>query len=411
MKRILVLLLTMMAAGALQGCGGKDEGVTELVLWEQKDPEEQVLLERHLAAFMQAHPGVKVSTVHFETDQLHSQFQTASLAGGGPDLVYGPSDKVGPYSVMQLIMPLEGLFEGAFFDRFEGSSVARLDGHVYAVPDQIGNHLMLVYNKELVDRVPVDSDDWIAMCRRLSVDSDGDGFPEVYGVVFNTVEPFWLVPFLGGFGGWIFDEDYTPTLDTPAMVKALEFLSDMRNEYRILPRESNYELSDTMFKKGQAAFLINGPWSLKGYIRSGMDIGVTPIPMISSTGLYPTPMVSSKGYSINANTEAERLPLVRELLVYLTSEEVQKEIVSELLILPSLSSLYNDEALRDNEIIMGSMEQAKYGRQMPAVPEMRAVWDAIRPFYQSALSGRMEPGEAAAAMQKRAVEKIAEMKR
>ncbi|HSG29651.1 MAG TPA: hypothetical protein VLA34_14310, partial [Candidatus Krumholzibacterium sp.] len=74
------------------------------------------------------------------------------------------------------------------------------------------------------------------------------------------------------------------------------------------------------------------------------------------------------------------------------------------------SSLYNDEQLRGNALLAGSMEQARLGRQMPAIPEMRAVWDAIRPFYQSALSGQMEPEEAARRMQERAIEKIAEMK-
>ena len=48
---------------------------------------------------------------------------------------------------------------------------------------------------------------------------------------------------------------------------------------------------------------------------------------------------------------------------------------------------------------------------MPVVPEMRAVWDAVRPFYQSVLGGQMKADEAARAMQERAEKKIAEMKR
>lgn len=411
MKKILLIFALYMIFLPLSGCGGKEDGKTEIVIWEQKDPEEQVLLDRHIARFMQKHPDIIISTVHFETDQLHSQFQTASLAGGGPDLVYGPSDKVGPYSVMQLIQPLEDIFEKAFFDSYEKQSVPSLEGHIYAVPDQIGNHLMLIYNKALVDRLPADTDEWISMMREIAVDRDGDGFPEVYGVVFNSVEPFWLIPFLGGYGGWVFDKDNNPTLATAEMAAALQFLADLRNRYGVLPRECNYELSDTMFKKGQAAFLINGPWSLKGYLGAGLDIGVMPIPMITGTGKYPEPMVSSKGYSINVNVSPRKMPQVKQLLVFLTSEQVQKEIVEELLILPSISSLYNDPALSANELVRGSMEQARLGRAMPAIPEMRAVWDAIRPFYQSVLSGNLEPEKAAARMQATAVKKIAEMKK
>lgn len=412
MTRFAALVLAL-ALLPLAGCGGggdSEDGV-EIVVWEQKDPEEQLLMRRQLDRFMAGHPGVTVSTVHFETDQLHSQFQTAALAGGGPDLVYGPTDKIGPYSVMQLIRPLDGEFDAAFFERFAESGMPRLDGRLWLVPDQIGNHLMLIYNKAFVEREPADSDELIAMCRELTVDEDDNDFPERYGIVFNANEPFWLVPFLGGFGGRMMDDAHRPTLDTEAMRNALTFLADLRNRYEVLPRESSYELSDTMFKKGQAAFIINGPWSLKAYLKAGMEIGVMALPPMSATGMRPAPMVSGKGYSISVNVEEENLPVVKELLTFLTSEPVQREIVTELLILPSLTSLLEDEALTADPILAGSLEQARYGRPMPVVPEMRAVWDAVRPFYQSVLGGRLDPAEAAAGMQEQAEKKIAEMKR
>lgn len=405
----MALVLPACALVFFAGCG-KKEVSGEIVIWEQKDPEEQVILNRQLAVFMEGHPGITVSTSHFETDVLHSQFQTAALAGGGPDLVYGPSDKIGPYSVMRLIIPLEEHFDRPFFDEFEKVGVPMLGGHVYAVADQIGNHLMLIYNKALVNRAPEESDEWIAMCTEATRDLDGDGFLDQYGLVFNYREPFWLIPFLGGFGGWVIDEEYRPTLDTPAMVRALRFLADLRNRHRIVPKESSYELSDTMFKQGKAAFLINGPWSLKAYIKAGLDIGVVPMPVITETGRHPVPMVSSKGYSISVNVPDEKLPIVKELLVHLTSEEAQREIMDELLILPSRSRLFRDKKLLENEILAGSMAQARLGRPMPEVPEMRAIWDAIRPFYQSVLGGQMEPADAARGMQEQAEKKIAEMK-
>jgi maltose-binding protein MalE len=394
----------------LTGCGEKQEGSMEIVVWEQKDPEEQLLLRRHLDTFIEKHPGLVISTLHFETDQLHSQFQTAALAGGGPDLVYGPSDKVGPYSVMGLIQPLEGLFDASFFELYEPSSVAVLDEHIYAVPDQIGNHLMLLYNRDLVTRIPGDSDEWIAICKENTVDLDGNGVPDRYGLVFNFNEPFWLIPFIGGFGGWVIDDDGSPTLNTEAVIGALRFLADLRNRHKVIPRESNYEVSDTMFKQGMAAFIINGPWSIKAYVKAGIDLGIMPLPVIASTGMHPAPMVSSKGYSININVGEKRLPIVKELLVHLTSKEVQLDIATELLILPSLKDLYQDQLITQHEILRGSLEQAKLGRAMPLVPEMRAIWDAVRPFYQSVLGGQMTPEDAAEKMQERAERKITEMR-
>jgi len=402
--------ILLILALIISGCGGTEEGKTGIVIWEQKDPEEQILMNRHIQTFQNEHPDVVISTVHFETDKLHSQFQTAALAGGGPDLVYGPGDKVGPYSVMKLIKPLESEFPEGFFDVFRKGSVPSLGGHIYAVPDQVGNHLMLIYNRELVEKAPEDTREWIEMARELTEDLDDNGIPDRYGLVFNFMEPFWLVPFLGGYGGWVVDEDMNPTLNTEEMKKALRFLSDMRNKYEILPRESNYEVSDAMFKQEQAAFIINGPWSLKAYLDAGLDIAVIPIPKIAETGKHPTPMLSSKGYSISVNVPEEKMALVKKLAVHLTSAEAQREITSELLILPSRKVIYDDDKLFDNEVLRGSMLQARYGRPMPLIPEMRAIWDAIRPFYQSVMGGRMDPAEAARKMQEKADQKIAEMR-
>jgi maltose-binding protein MalE len=46
---------------------------------------------------------------------------------------------------------------------------------------------------------------------------------------------------------------------------------------------------------------------------------------------------------------------------------------------------------------------------MPINPEMRAIWDAMRPPYQNIFNGRLTPEQAAAEMQRLADQKIAEM--
>ena len=48
---------------------------------------------------------------------------------------------------------------------------------------------------------------------------------------------------------------------------------------------------------------------------------------------------------------------------------------------------------------------------MPVVPELRAVWDAMRPSYQALLGGAVTPEVAAATMQREAVAKIEQMNR
>ena len=68
--------------------------------------------------------------------------------------------------------------------------------------------------------------------------------------------------------------------------------------------------------------IINGDWSLGDY-EGIVNYGLVRIPRVSETGLWPSPMVSTKGYSINVNTEGEKLRITKDLIRYLTSDEVQ----------------------------------------------------------------------------------------
>ena len=54
-------------------------------------------------AFEAAHPDVRVRPLYKETEELRSGFQAAALAGGGPELVYGPSDVLDTFHTMGII--------------------------------------------------------------------------------------------------------------------------------------------------------------------------------------------------------------------------------------------------------------------------------------------------------------------
>ncbi|MBN1504407.1 MAG: extracellular solute-binding protein [Candidatus Eisenbacteria bacterium] len=405
---VFLISALLLVYAALSGCAKKDDG--SIAIWEQMDPEEQKLLDARLAAFQASHPGVEVTRLHFETELLRTQFQTAGLAGGGPCLVFGPSDQIGPMSTMKLIRPLNELLGEEFLSTFVEGSLDTLNGLVYAVPDQVGNHLALVYNKKYVKDAPANTNELIAVARKNTVDENGDGVADRYGLVFNAVEPFWLVPFLGGYGGWIMDARSGPTLDSPAMVKALGFVRDLRVKHAVLPKECDYQQAETLFKEGKAAMIINGPWSWGGYIGAGIDVGVAPIPRVSETGLWPSPMVSSKGYSVNVHCPKEKLPVVKELLDFLTSDENQLESARKIKMLPARRTAVDALGSIGDPFLESSLAQVRLGRRMPVVPEMRAIWDSMRPAFQNVLNGETDPETAAAEMQKAAVESIAKMK-
>jgi maltose-binding protein MalE len=415
MRSTSIVLIAIFASVVLScqfGCRRSEITMPNRVLiWHQMRPDERDVLQRQIERYMKIHPDIVVAQVYKETEELRSGYVIASIAGQGPDLVYGPSDPIGVYEATKTIRPLENLFTSEYLSEFDTTGLLRYKGHLYQIADKIGNHLALVYNKKYVRRPPTTDEELIRECMSIQARFGYvKGKPNVYGLAWNYTEPFFFVPFYTGFGGWIFNTDgVTPTLDNAAMVNALNFVRKLRDVYKIIPAEADYNIADALFKDGKSAMIINGDWSWAGYAQSGIDIGVAPLPMVTSTNLWCAPMTSPKGYSINVNVPTEKLPVVLDLLYYILSEQNELELVRSLNIAPTRKVLYRNPDVESNDILRNSLEQIRRGKPMPVVPEMRAIWDAMRPSYQAVMGGAKTPEQAAREMQKLAVRKIRDM--
>lgn len=401
-------LAAMLLAVALlaPGCAPRkstDSGAKSLVVWMQMDPEERARFEKNLADYQSKHPGVTVQAVPYDTENLRQQFQTAAAGGGGPQLIFGPSDQIGPLSLLQLLKPLDTTMPAGFFDRFVPQALDTLDGHLWAAPDQVGNHLMVCYNKALVKEAPRDAAEFLAIAKQQTKDGH-------YGFAMNVAEPYWLAPFLAGYGGWVMDAAHQPTLDTAPMRDALAYIADLKNKQGVMPRESDYQVAETLFKEGKAAMIVNGPWSWSGYRKAGIDLGIAPIWTLPN-GHAGMPMTASKGYSINVNVKDAELPAVIELITFLTSPEAELREATTLGILPSHKDAWADASIQNDPFLKISQQGFEAGRRMPVVPEMRVLWDVMRPGLQQVMNGSKSPTDAAKEMQAAAMQQIASMKR
>ena len=393
----------------LISCSKKQTDEIQITIWHQMRVDEREILQRQLDRFMKIHPNIKVNQIYKETEELRSGFIIAAIGGQGPELIYGPQDQVGPFEIMNIILPIDTIFSTDFLNQFNEKGLIWSNNHLWMIADKLGNHLALVYNKKLVKNPPKTDKELIEIGKQLTKDFNNDGKPDQYGLVWNYTEPFFFIPFLTGFGGWVFDEKNNPTLNTEAMIKGLKFIADLRDKYKIIPGEADYDIADVLFKEGKAGMIINGDWSWASYGKAGIDYGIAPLPLIEETGLYAAPMISGKGYSINANIDPEKLPAVKLLLEFLLSPENQLETAKELNTFPTHKSVYDSPFIKENEILINSQRQIELGRPMPIISEMRAVWDAMRPYYQAVLGGAMKPEVAAQKMQDEAVKKIQEM--
>lgn len=365
-------------------------------------PVERNLLDSLLHSFSTSYPQFEFSQLFYAPEEARTNFIISALAGKGPAILHGASDNIGPLVELAVIQSLDSLFDSSYLESFLNHPIqanTRLNGQLYQIADRVGNHLCLVYNKDMIDTPPQTFNELIELGKKLTVDQDNDGKPDTYALAWNYTEPFFAIPFIGGYGGWIFDEHYNPTLNTMATIKAAQLIYDLAHVHRIIPAECDYEVANALFKEELTAMIINGPWSWGTYLKSGLNIGLTKIPMIDETGLWPTPLVSPMGFSINKNISGEKLKASVDLIKFLTRAQTELEFTKISGSIPSVVAAYEDSLVRNDPFIQNAIDQMLVGKPMPVVTEMRWIFDAMRPAYQSIFTGRLTPKQAAEEMQ------------
>lgn len=411
MKKNLFVLLSLLviASMALTACGGaKPAGPSKnvtLAFWEQEGEEVDVFIDKLITEFQTANPKIKIERTHYENEALRDQFQTASIANSAPDVVRVPNDFAGPFSKLDIIAPVDQMFDKKFLGQFFPGALdpAKVAGTLWGVPDNYGNHLMLIYNKSLIAQPPATFEELITKAKDLT---KGD----VQGFAYNLNEPFWGAGFYGAFGGWPLDEKDKPQFNNKAFVDYLTFVAKLKTD-GVVPQECDYACADTLMKDGKAAMIINGDWSLGDYTKAlGDKMGVAPVPTIN--GKPYTEMTAGKYFMISKAVldDADKKAAVSLFINFMTSADVQKRWLSDFKRLPSNAEVAKDPSISSDPILAGSMADLAVGRGQPAAPEMRCAWDAWRPNLEGVMAGSLSPTDAAAAAQKAADDCVATLK-
>ena len=394
MKKFLtVLLVLVMLVSIICIASAK----VNLIMWTKEGEEALDWNKSLIEEFTKVNPNVTIELVKkTNVEILREDFLTASLANAAPDILWTVSDHAGPFVAADIIEPVGNLFD---LNKYVNSAMdaVKLEGKYWGIPISNGNQLMLLYNKKLIAEAPKDTDELFTVGKKLSTGGN-------YALVWNQTEPFWLVPWLGGFKGKVFAEDgVTPTLNTPEMVATLKFLHDMKFDAKIVPLECDYDGADTLFKEGKAAMIINGDWSISGYVGVlGDDLGVARIPKVSATGEWPKPYTSGVYFMLTKGISGDKLKATQDFISFVSSREKQLEMVKLLNRLPALKEALDDPLITEDPILKGSADQMVVGTPMPTVLEMRCNWDSMKPEMLAVLSDTKSPEDAVKDMQKSA---------
>ncbi len=380
-------------------------GQIQIQMWDNEDPEPAKQLDIWMLQFMANNPDIKIVRTTYQTEDLRQKFITTATAGKAAEIVFGPSDMVGPLATANLLQPVDAFADVNSFVPAAMDAV-KLSGKTWGVPMSYGNHLMLMFNKAMVKTAPKTTDELISIAKTLTKPDQ-----KTYGFVMNNNEPFWYVPMLGAFGGWPLSVDAagkaTITLDTPENKKALAFLKSLKFEHHILPNECDYDCARGLFIEKKAGMIVNGDWFVDEARKAlGNNLGIAPLPVVSATGKPMTPMVSGRYFFINRHVTGPTADAVKKWVAFLTSKPIQVELATKLGRIPASQEAHKDPTVAGNETIKSLIDTAANGRAMPPQLEMRAAWDGMRPVQQKVMTDKLSPEQGATEMQTVANERL-----
>ncbi|MEO8246800.1 MAG: extracellular solute-binding protein [Chloroflexota bacterium] len=379
------------ASVALETPAPFPSGDVTIELWT-KEGDPQIDYVQSLAdAYHELHANVTINVVNKDVEALREDMVNTALAPETqPQLLWTVADHLGPFLQAGVVQPIGGKIDPSIY---AASAMDAMDeqGQIWGAPISNGNQLMLYYNKDLVgDAAPADTDALVATAK----ENTGGG---KYGLVFNQTESFWLTPWIGGFGGSVFDTDgRTPTLNTPEMQNALKFLYDLKYTDALMPSECDYPCASDLFTGGDAAMIVNGDWELANYKdKLGDKLGVSALPTVSSTGEDPKPYTAGAYYMVPTNDSGDTLTVVLDFITWSTSLDNQKQMVTDLGRLPGLQEALDDSIVTGDPLLSAAAEAVAKGTPQPTNVEMRCVFDALNVAVRAALAGDTGNGDVA----------------
>ena len=376
--------------------------ITTITLWDCLEPLERMTFMESRNSFVSSFRDINIETRHFRSqEELQDQFEAASLAGAGPEIILLDLDgvqRLAPSNVTKEIVDevdyaliLEGLRE-----------ISAYNNKNYIVPFRSYDFLTFYYNKDFIENPPSDFEEVLEYSQNIS---DSEDFEEgTQGFILNESEADWIIPFIGGYNGWIIDYSTNSlTLDSQATQLTLEFLDHAYNQSLILQAGMEYGEINELFKNSGVHMIIDHYSAAEEYIEAGINIGLSEIPRVWGGTKHPTPMISGLGFMINTNTYGAELDAVREFIDFMLTEEIQLAWNESTTTLPVLESIDKSEDFGRDIVLNAAFEQAKICRGKPYDQLLMVIRNAISDNVDSLLAGDILPADAALKIQEDAI--------
>ena len=389
-----IAMATLMGIGALTGCAtttvedesGSSNGSESGNTAEEKSESSETSLTGngdktlHVFLYMQEHEKKayeelvkkfvdenkdEIKEVVFEitTQDEYNQKMIANMtANDMPDVFYVGPSAVRSYVDNGYIMALDDYIDKDTMNsvwgttqeiyRYDGKNVGK--GSLYALPKDL-SCFAFAYNKDLFDAAgveypnpekPYTYDEFKEVCKKLTIDKNGDGEIDQWGVA--NADQFGMTPYLFSNGVKFLNDDMTKVnvANNKQLKEALTFYTDLTKDGLTPSVEQDTALGGYQrWLDGQVAFYACGTWDVAAFMDKSTfpynwDLCGWPVGP-SGDGKSHTWM-GSVGYCVSANSKNPEL--AAKLISKLSTDEEGQKAVSGIttgnsIQLPNITSL------------------------------------------------------------------------
>ncbi|MET8014207.1 ABC transporter substrate-binding protein [Streptomyces sp. NPDC005271] len=354
-----------------------------------------------LAGWNRTHPAEKVTLVELPdaADEVRAQMVTGLRSGSARfDILNIDVAWTSEFAAAGWIAPLDA--DRFPLDRFLPPVVATatFGGRLRAVP-YVTNAGLLYYRKDVLDAEGEKPPRTWAELRRLAktvapahgLDGYAGQFLPYEGLTTNAAEA------VHSAGGRILgDEGAKVTVDSAASRRGLAFLADGVREGWIPEAALRYkeEESRRAFQNGHLLFLRNWPYmySLASAPSSPVagKFGAVPLPGPDGPG---SSILGGSNLAINAHSTHQKS--AADLIAYMTSEAVQRRVLTEGSLPPVWADLYTDPGLvRKYPYLPTLRKSVLAAKPRPKSPRYDQVSLAVQAVVYDALAQRQTPDQA-----------------
>ena len=350
-----------------------------LVFWHSWTGADGDALAAMLLALKARYPDLQVDTLFVADNDLPQSYAEAVQAGAGPDLVLASNWWLGEMVAAGVVQPLDDLLPPATLDAYWPATLdsLRWEDKLYGLPTNF-ELISLFYNRALIaeNQLPATTDALLALAQASPQQGIG-----LYATLYHL---YWGFP---AFGAQLFGGNGQIVLDSsPGAADFLTWL-DRLNAAEGSFVDEDYGMLLDRFKKGEFAFLVDGPWSiaeLQGAL--GDNLAVTRLPAGPMGAAQP--WLSAEGLFINPRVTAEQQRLALAAAQGLTNAESGQLLAEQARRLPA-----NRTVQLSDPLLQGFLQQAATAQALPMIPEMEETWGYGGDLLLRVLAGDEDPSK------------------